>query len=296
MRVAAGAVVRLPRVLHLAVAADDDERVEVQGRAFRPVDGVVPVGAEGVRDALGVLAVRGEGEDVGGDVEQQPRGGVEDLAPEVEDERREDERQAAAVRRLLHHVGEPLLVERGLVHDPGAHPGVGGDDALQVERVRDLRDVRPAAHEPAAVGQGVGGVLGEARAVERRADEEHHPAVRPVGARGLGRGAGLRPRHVRVAPHPRGELGLARSHGTDDEDAARGPGEVEMVEAAVHAQVGEAEALEERPGVGAVDGGVHAGPRIAPAAGEVNSRPRGAPRARWPRCPARRGCAAPCAG
>ena len=42
-----------------AVAADDDERVEVEGGAFAAVDGVVAIGVEGVAEAVGVLAVGG---------------------------------------------------------------------------------------------------------------------------------------------------------------------------------------------------------------------------------------------
>jgi len=41
-------------------------------------------------------------------------------------------------REASRDVGEALLVERGLVDDPGARARVVGDHALEVERVRDL--------------------------------------------------------------------------------------------------------------------------------------------------------------
>ena len=140
--VAAGAVVRLAGIVHLPVPPDDQERVEVQGGALAPVHRVEAVGVEGVLETLGVLAVGGEREHVRCRVQEKPRGGVEDLPPEVQHQRGKDEGEPPGPRGTLHDVGKPLLVERRLVDDPRPRFGVGLHDALQVEGAGDLRDVR----------------------------------------------------------------------------------------------------------------------------------------------------------
>ena len=65
--VAAGGVVRFPGVPLGRIAADDDQRIEKEGGTLLAVDGVVPVGVEGVGETVMVLAVGGERENVGGD-------------------------------------------------------------------------------------------------------------------------------------------------------------------------------------------------------------------------------------
>ena len=214
--------------------------IEVQRRALLAVHQVVAVGVQRVLDAVGVLAEGGEREDVRGRVQQQPRGGVEDLPAEVQDQGGEDEDGAAGLRVVGHHVGEPLLVEGGLVDDPGAHLRATGQQGFQLEGVADVRDVLPAALVAAAVGQGVARVLGKALAVQQGADEEHPAAVRPAGAGGRGDPPRLVQGHQRVAPDARRVLGLARAHRPDHQDAAAAAPEVEVVERAVEAQVGEA--------------------------------------------------------
>ena len=56
---------------------------------------IVAIGVQGVGEALGLLAIGGEGEDVGRDLEEEARRLVEYLAPEIEDEGRADEDEAA---------------------------------------------------------------------------------------------------------------------------------------------------------------------------------------------------------
>jgi hypothetical protein len=188
-----------------------------------------------------VLAEGGEREQVRGGVQQQARGGVEQLAAEIEDQGGEDKHGAPGLGIVGHHVGQALLVEGGLVDDPGAHLGAPGQDGLQLEGVADVGDVRSAALEAVAVGQGVGRVLREARPVQQGADEEHLAAVGARGAGERGHPAGLAQRHQGVAPHARRVLGLARAHGPDHQDAPPAAPEIEMVEGGVEAQVREAQ-------------------------------------------------------
>jgi len=163
--VTAGAVVRLEGVVLFLVAPDDDQRVEVEGRALLAVYLVVAVGVEGVLDAVGVLAVGCQWEHVGGGFQHQPGGGVEDVPAEVEDERRKDEDEPPLPAGVAHHVDQPLIVEGGFVDDPGAYFGIVLEHFLQAEGVFDFGDVLSAVFITPAKGQGVVGVVGKAAGV-----------------------------------------------------------------------------------------------------------------------------------
>ena len=254
MTVAAGAVVRLLGVFLFTVAADDDEGIEVEGRTLDPIHAIITVGEEAVLDAFVVLAIRGEREDIGGVLQNEPGGRVEDVLPEVQDQRGEYEDQSPPDRFVADDVYDPFVVERDLVYDPRTHVGIRRHDPFEFVRVADHRYPPSAALESAAVGQGVLGVFGKPPGIEERPYEEHLAPVRSFGGREPPHLAGLPQGDPRIPPDPGRVLGLSRSHGTDDEYTAAGTDEVEVVERVMDGELGESQALQKCDGVSVLYG------------------------------------------
>ena len=227
-----------------AVPSHHDQRVEVQGRALTAVDRVVPVGVEGVPYAVLVLAVCGKGNDVRCDVQHEAGGRVEDVAPEIENQRREDEHHTAADALVPDHVGKALVEERGFVDYVRAHRGIVGNDLLEIEGVADARDVLPAADVAASEGHGVFRVFCEPGAVYLASDEED---LAPVHIACAGEGldlVALAHGYGGIAPDLGSELGLARAHGPYQKNPSARTGEIEVREGLVDFQGRKAQAFE----------------------------------------------------
>ncbi len=204
-------------------------------------------------------------------LEQQPGGRVEDFPPEVQDQGRKDEDLSSLFRSPADHVHDPLVEEGCLVDDPGTDFRPAFQQVLQVEGIADAGDAVPAALVSAAVGQGVPGILRKTAGIEGGAHEEN---ISPVGT--LVRGTGgdpvrLPPGDRGVAPDPGGILGLAGTHGADDQDPPAAAGEVEVPECMMNPESREAEALQEIHGVFSVLDFPHDRlpllPRVLPSSG-----------------------------
>ncbi len=62
-----------------------------------------------------------------------------------------NEAQSSLLAGLAHDVGQTLLVEAGLVDDPGARFGMIVDELLELERVADARQMWAEALVPRTV-------------------------------------------------------------------------------------------------------------------------------------------------
>jgi hypothetical protein len=111
MGVAAGAIVRLEGIAFHPVSPDDDEGIEIEGRAFLIADAVKPVGIERILNTVLVLAVSGEGKNIGRGFQKETGGSVEDVLSKIEDESRKDEGEAVFLGGGPDHIGEPLVVK-----------------------------------------------------------------------------------------------------------------------------------------------------------------------------------------
>ena len=123
-------------------------------------------------------------------------------------------------------------------------PVARSQDLFQFEGVGYVGDGIPEPFIPAPEGQGVLGIIGEAALVQHGAYEEDPAPIRfPRGCH-LCDPVRLGQSHPGVPPDPGGEFRLARSHGTDDQDAASGAGEVKVLLRIVNGQGGKSQAFQ----------------------------------------------------
>ena len=243
--VTAGAIVGLQAALLDPVSSDDDQRVEVEGRALLAVDRVGTVGVEGILQTVGMVAVGGERNHVGGDIQHQARRGVEELPAEVENQGRKDEHDSLLQACRAHHVGKPLVEKGSLVDDIGAHHRVIPDHRLKVEGVTDEGDMVSATHVSAPIGKRIGGIVGETAAVKLRTHKKHVPPVRLTIAGQPADSGTLVPCHRGVPPDPGGRLRFPAPHRPDEEHAPARLGEIKVSERVMDFHRGKSETFQE---------------------------------------------------
>ena len=242
--VTAGRIVRALRTGLAAVTSDDNQGVEIQSRTFAAVHGVVTVRVERIADAVLVLAVRRKRNHIRCHVQHKSCGRVEDVAPEVQNQRGEDEHHPSFHALVAHHVGKTLVEERGLIDYVRAHGGIVRNHLLQVERVPYPGDVVTASDIAAAVCQSIFRIFREPYSVYEASDEED---LAPVHLACTGQSfdlVALLHCYCGIAPDLGGELRFSGTHRSYQKNPASRAREIKMREGLMNLQRGKSQTFE----------------------------------------------------
>ncbi len=99
--------------------------------------------------------------------------------PKIQNQSWKDEAEPSGFTRLSDHIGQAFLIKSGFVDDPGSSLGMVCQQLFELERVSDPGDGRSQPDVTRAVGQGIGGIVGEPLFIERTSNKKHFFADQP---------------------------------------------------------------------------------------------------------------------
>jgi len=228
----------------VGIAADDDQGIEVESGTLLAVHLIIPIGIKCIVDAIGVFAVGCKGNDIGGDVQHQAGGGVEQVPPEVEDQGGEYEHDSPLIAVVAYHIRQPLVKEGRLINNERTDCGIVGQHLLQPERVPNLGDIPTTTYVPVAITEGILRILGKACAIDFGTDEEHLAPVHFTAAGQLPDPLTLLLGNGGIPPDAGCKFCFPGAHGPYQQDPSSGQGKIKMGERIVDIQGRKAQALE----------------------------------------------------
>ena len=163
--VTARTVVRLQGVFFFLIPPNNDQGIEKKSRALFPVNCIITVGIERIRQAVRMFTVGGKGYNIGRDIQHKPGGGIKNVLPEIENQGRKNVQRTPLKAVIPYHIGKTLIIERCFINNPGSDIRELFQEFFQREGILYSCNVFPALNIPAPISKGIFGIIREPRVI-----------------------------------------------------------------------------------------------------------------------------------